>query len=520
MKIKKKVKTRYLNKNKSLNPYFEITASFILISFVITIIAIPLMILYIPNIIIPFVAIIPLIGEYKVLDWIASTYFNMKGFDEYRKLDWSNVIDDKTKRKIDHLLFIPTFKDNYRTMYKLLHSIENQVYGAKEISIVIATEKRDDNRYILIDRIEKDFHDVFKSIYFTEHELKIGEMPGKHTNLNYSVKNIVTRNIFDRKRTLVTVIDSDTYIEKEFFSILTYKFFETPENYKKLFSGVLVFFNEYRSYDLLSRLYATLLSSYIIYKSTDKNKAILSSYSLVLNSLIAINYWDDDVISEDKSLGLKMNIKYTEGYSTINVPSYLISNLPHGKTSFESIKVHYETTERWTQGGIYLMSKYIPDVVNYSKTTKKIGFNSIMLDIILAYLINPFYVTLLLVFVYLNTIVSLNVLTPQFNFGFISYINIAGAILVLILFILVDNRVRSNFKDSRMNLMENLQNTAMWVNVFFVLWAYETFAILTSTIKILNKNYVGYAKNKKPKVRSKNKSRFEDIIKELFQGQN
>ncbi|MGB9883128.1 MAG: hypothetical protein ACPLRN_01260, partial [Microgenomates group bacterium] len=126
---------------------------------------------------------------------IKTAYYSVISYQKiiyHSKINYSKKISKKSKsKKIHHFIIIPNYKEPIYKLESTINSIVNNDYPWKNIYLVLAFEKREENeatkKYQLL---LKKFKKNFKKIFATYHPDLPNEEPGKASNQTYAAKII------------------------------------------------------------------------------------------------------------------------------------------------------------------------------------------------------------------------------------------------------------------------------------------------------------------------------------------
>jgi len=299
-----------------------------------------------------------------------------------QKYDWiKDVQGFGDWKKIHHLVIIPTYKEPLYILRRTLNALKNQTFPAKNISIVLAFEKREGKAGIKrAQALKKEFSKDFANLMITFHPDLPNEVKGKSSNTSWAAK-IAKRKLIDKQKkdinfTLVTCADADARLHQSYLSALTYKFLDNPNRYRLIFQPAIMYYNNIWRAPAPIRVFSTTSSIVQIALLSRKDRLInFSTYSTNLKMVDRIGYWDTDVIPEDYRLFFKAYFA-TKGKLEVEplfLPVYADAAL---STSFwKSLKNQYEQVKRWAWGvsdDAYIIKKWltVPGLPFWDKTIR------------------------------------------------------------------------------------------------------------------------------------------------------
>lgn len=299
-----------------------------------------------------------------------------------KRLNWLREIENFPDwGKVQHIIVIPTYKEPFHILSRTLWAIAAQDFPKKQLHIVLAMEKKEDEkaRKEKVKSLKKEFGKRFGSFLITLHGLAPGEVAGKSSNERYAAlqakEEIVEKRGFDIKYVTITSSDADHSFHPKHFSCLTYKFLDDPDRYYKIWQPAVMFYQNIWRLPALTRVVNTLSSVWSLSQLPRKDRLInAQNYSLSFLLLDQVGYWDPDIIPEDYHIFFKSFYK-TDGrveVEAIYLP--LIADAPEGKGFIGTVKSQYFQYQRWAWGvsdDPYVIKNYfLTDAPFWSKTLR------------------------------------------------------------------------------------------------------------------------------------------------------
>jgi hypothetical protein len=310
------------------------------------------------------------------------SHLRIKAAQDY---DW--VKDLKTFpdwKKVHHIVIVPTYKEPFYVLDETLKSLAQQTVSKKLISVVLATEKKEEKteREKKAKALKDKYGKVFKNFLITVHELTGNEVAGKSSNEKYAAieakKLLVDKNKENIDYMVVTSCDADTTFPKKFFAALSFKFLDDPQRYNRFWQGPIFYYNNIWELPALTRVPNTLGSIYHLSSISRKDKLInMSTYSLSFKLLDEVGYWDADKIPEDWGIFFKAYYKKRGDLEVEPIYMPIHVNAPQSTGFFKTLKNQYEQYKRWAWGASddpWIIKNYflVPGVPFWDKTMRLI----------------------------------------------------------------------------------------------------------------------------------------------------
>jgi cellulose synthase/poly-beta-1,6-N-acetylglucosamine synthase-like glycosyltransferase len=270
-----------------------------------------------------------------------------------------------------HCVVIPCYKEAASTVSATLDTLKRQT-AASQIVVVLAMEARDKAAVNTAQVLMAQFQDSgLAAIFYTLHELRGSEVPGKSSNENWAFRCckrwLCDATGYPLEQIVFTTCDADTYFHPQHFEYLSHLFLEADEPHRCVWQGAICAFpNSYDLPALTSVRYIMLSLGYL--GQLANGASICGNFPLGVYSMSAklaheVGYWDPTVIPEDWHMFFKVNLESSGGSPVRCVPMYtVVGNLGvEGATYWESLKGCYKQSVRWQWGGIsmgYLLMQF------------------------------------------------------------------------------------------------------------------------------------------------------------------
>ncbi|QQS39027.1 glycosyltransferase family 2 protein [Candidatus Woesebacteria bacterium] len=273
--------------------------------------------------------------------------------------DWIKDLNARFKdwQKIKHVIIIPTYKEPLYILERTISSVANQTLPKKQIVLILAMEKKEDEkeRNIKIAALTKKFEGVFDNFIATVHELVPGEIIGKSSNEKYAAKwfkaNYIDKYKKDIKNYTVTSCDADHTFHKNHFASLTYLYLANKDRYMRFWQPAVLFYNNIWELPAITRTTNILGSIFNLSQLPRKDRLInVSNYSLSYKLLHEVDYWDADKIPEDWGIFFKSYFKKQGGVEVEANYLPVYADAAQSSTTWKTIKNQYEQKKRWAWG--------------------------------------------------------------------------------------------------------------------------------------------------------------------------
>ena len=195
------------------------------------------------------------------------------------------------------------------------------------------------------------------NVIFVQHpDGIIGEMKGKASNESYAGRQISlflkSKNIHSNIA-ITTSLDADSSVSKFFFHMLSYKFCVTPDRDAAGFQPVPVYSNNYFETHFWPRLVAANTTLWQFAQcSIEEEAKFFANYSIPINVLQAVDFWQTDVIAEDALCFTKCFCHFKGNFRVIPFYGVFKGDAVEADTYLETIENQYRQLQRWAWGGV------------------------------------------------------------------------------------------------------------------------------------------------------------------------
>ena len=194
---------------------------------------------------------------------------------------------------------------------------------------------------------------MFRDFLVTTHEVATGEMKCKASNATYAAKKLMIyldeRNIaYDR--VIFSNFDCDSVCHSQYFAALTYAYITDPKRLQRSYQPLPMYHNNLWDTNAFVRVIVTSSSFWHMYQSTRSEMVTFSSHSEPFDTLVNVNFWPVNMISEDSIIYWKCFAYYHGDYQV--KPIYLPISLDAvlAPTYWKTIKNQYKQKRRWAYG--------------------------------------------------------------------------------------------------------------------------------------------------------------------------
>lgn len=312
---------------------------------------------YLPSAVVVFVILFDLYWVYKAVIMTIHLVLGYRAHKQAMATHWLPLArKQKGFDKVWHAAIVATYKEPVEVLQSTFQALVDSDYPLKNLIVVLATEERDkENAQQIAKTIEKEFAHHFGHFLVTTHPGNIpGEVRGKGGNITWAAREL-QKNLdqwqIAYEDVMVTTLDADNRVDRQYFAELTYNFLIHPEPHRVSFQPIPMFFNNIWEAPVLSRLLAHGTMFWVLIESTRPWRLRnFSAHSQSMKALVEIDFWATNTIVEDGHQYWRSYFAYNGRYSVhpLYVPIY--QDAVVAGTLWESAKELYLQRRRWTWG--------------------------------------------------------------------------------------------------------------------------------------------------------------------------
>ncbi len=272
------------------------------------------------------------------------------------KKDYKNKKEFLNWKDVYHVIMLPTVGETAEIIEPAIDAVDKACYPNDKIIILLALEEReaktirDEKVKILKDKFGKTFHDFIVTV----HRVEAGEMKCKASNATYAAKKLkkyLEAEKIPLEHVVLSNFDCDTQIHPQFLAALTYEYVVSPNRLQQAYQPLPMYHNNLWDTIAPVRIIVTGSSFWHMVESMrPEHMVTFSSHSEAFKTIVDVDYWPVNVISEDSVIFWKAYDYFCGDYKVR--PIYLPVSLDAvlSKSYMETIVNQYRQKRRWAYG--------------------------------------------------------------------------------------------------------------------------------------------------------------------------
>jgi cellulose synthase/poly-beta-1,6-N-acetylglucosamine synthase-like glycosyltransferase len=292
------------------------------------------------------------------------SYHLIAGYKKYKQAvsrNWQKSLKTLLPRgrwrDIWHVVIIPMTNEELPILTSSFAALAGSDYPLDRIIVVLAIEGRFSEHGRSVSKaLRSQFEDTFASFFVTEHPADLpGEIRGKGPNITWAgkqVSKLIRTQEIPSENVIVTTLDADNRVHKQYFAALTYAYLTNPDPIRKSYQPISMYFNNIWQVPLTIRLVSIGSSFWQMIESSRPHRLRnFSAHAQSLKTLLDTNFWSVKTIVEDGHQFWRTFFAYDGIHRVvpIHVPVYQDAVFsPFGP--WATLQAQYQQRRRWAWG--------------------------------------------------------------------------------------------------------------------------------------------------------------------------
>lgn len=365
-----------------------------------------------------------------------------------------------------HIVILATYQEPLDTLKRSVQALEESNFPSKEkVIFVLAYEERDkENGTKNFHALKKEFETSFREFHGFLHPSGIeGEVKGKGSNITYAgrkILEIITAKKMNPKNIIITTLDADNCVSKNYLSYLTYEFIRNKDRKYVSFQPLPFFNNNFWKVSLINRVTAISSSFWQMIESHRPSRLRnFSAHAQSLATLVDTDFWSVKTIVEDGHQYWRTFFRYNGRHRVVPLFTEIFQDAVQADTLFRMLINQYKQLRRWAWG----VSDVPYVIVESMKNWKKLPKTKTIINIIRLMEGHIMWATLAIMITLNNRIIVF--LNPDFSKSVLSYnssfilsrlfgLALLGLFVLVYMSLLFAPKRKTRFKDSIVVLMQ------------------------------------------------------------------
>jgi cellulose synthase/poly-beta-1,6-N-acetylglucosamine synthase-like glycosyltransferase len=271
-----------------------------------------------------------------------------------RCLEIEGSADGPRPSQVTHCALIPTYTERFEVLQATVGALAAQNYPIQQRICAIITRTTDSGGIENVQRLREEFGDQFRAFIHIKDPLLPGIVVGKSAAMAYGgpvLRRACDELGLDPTTTIVTDLDSDFRLHPQYMAYVTAQFCSVEHRLTSIWQPVPIFLNNLWRVPTAVRVMATAATQWQMFLHQNPHRLVMfSSYSMPMQLLSEVGYWDADVIPEDSRFFWKCFFKY--GARLRVRPAFLpvFGDAPKTRSYSSTHVSQYNQIKRWAWG--------------------------------------------------------------------------------------------------------------------------------------------------------------------------
>ncbi|MBS9783917.1 glycosyltransferase family 2 protein [Candidatus Gracilibacteria bacterium] len=264
-----------------------------------------------------------------------------------------NEILHRDAKNLKHIVIVPVYTEPLDVIEENIKSLLANIYEYKQnITIILATEARAPDAEKNAKYIIEKYKDNKMKIVNIVHPADLpGEGKVKGANITYAIREYEKQEKLNPKRTFVSTIDTDTKVEKKFFSIVSWIFLTTDHPHQAIFQFTPLYSNNWKKGKFFARIVAAGTTIWQLFES--QNPEFYRNFAVYGQSLLCLHkadYWSKTSIVEDGMQYWRAYFGWDGLFRIVHTPAICEMDVVEESNTFNTFRAQYKQLRRWSWG--------------------------------------------------------------------------------------------------------------------------------------------------------------------------
>ncbi len=267
----------------------------------------------------------------------------------------AKAIKDLNFDNLYHLI-IYTIYNEHEVIESTLESLAKSNYPKDKIMVVVtAEEKGYEQTKEVLERMEQKYKGFFKKFMITVHPSGIpGELVGKGSNETWGgqrAREFIDQMKIPYENILISVFDIDTQIHENYLARVAEAYLSHPNPLRVSYQPIPIFMNNAWDAPAIARVVSCSTTFWqMMEQGRPERMATFSSHSMSFKTIVDVDFWSTDAVSEDSRIYWQCLLHYNGDYevSPLFFPVSMDMVLDH--SYMKTLVNQYKQQRRWAWG--------------------------------------------------------------------------------------------------------------------------------------------------------------------------
>lgn len=264
-------------------------------------------------------------------------------------------LSDSRWQRIYQAVIFPVYKEGLDVLIPSLEALKDTNYPKEKMIVVLAFEDRIKDAKEKANILESRYKDSFFVFLSTFHPDGIsGEARTKGANATWAAKKLkgfIDARGIKYEDVIVSCFDADTCVEKEYFGCLAYHYLTADKPFQCSYQPMPLYNNNIWYAPSFARIIEVSASYCQLIDSIRLEKFVtFSSHSMSFKTLVDVDYWPVDRVSDDSLIYWKAYLYYNGDYKVVPMYITVSMDVAYGRNFLQTFIIQYKQKRRWAWG--------------------------------------------------------------------------------------------------------------------------------------------------------------------------
>ncbi|MFH1457163.1 MAG: glycosyltransferase family 2 protein [Patescibacteria group bacterium] len=308
-----------------------------------------------------FIIIYDLFWFLRIIYFVTYLFISWKKYREINKVNWFDKIKEIGDwEKYEHIIVMATYRESYKVLRTTLQGLTASNYDTKKLNVIFTREcakragqKYEDEFLYGFKKLKEEFGYKFKRLEGYIHPM-VGpeELPGKSANCTWAIKKfkqeVIDVENIDYNNIIISNFDSDAAVYPQYFSRLTYLWMTAKNPHRHSYQPLTLYNNNIWDAPSFARVTANSTTFWLMMEKARPDRMFtFSSHSMSFKTLVEVNYWETNIVTEDSRIFLQCFDHFDGDYSVVPMYVPISMDTVMGESIRETAKYQYTQMRRW-----------------------------------------------------------------------------------------------------------------------------------------------------------------------------
>jgi len=257
-------------------------------------------------------------------------------------------------REVYHAALVPTYTERYEVLHQTLAALDAADYPPELKLVAIITRTTDEQGIENVKRLQRDFEGRFHAFWHILDPVLPGVVVGKSAAMAWGgpvLRRHVEAAGLDARRVIVTDLDSDFRLHPGYMARVTWEYVQDRDRDYRLYQPVPMFHNNIWRVPAAVHVLASATTQWQMFLHSRPYRLVtFASYSMSMQLVEDVGYWDPHVIQEDSRFFWRCFFRYGARLKVRPVCLPIYGDAPRSKTYTGTHQSQYNQIRRWAWG--------------------------------------------------------------------------------------------------------------------------------------------------------------------------